>query len=771
MDSSLLEKFRQQLAIWIDYRLNNQPFPFQKLEVSPRTLTNIGRLAPDLVLWINRDSQLAGSIILLPAKVEDKSLAEGVALAEALGLNHFTTWDAREVCIWGLAKNSVEKIKSFPLPPAKHIIPQDFQDTLDKLLEQLKIVTVTHTLKRTELSAYYFVNICLRNLQELAPGLAISARIAAGQTEADEWVENAPHEKAWLCLWRILYLLWKDRLPPGLQPGRLEDAIRYALTDYENPELNLLSPGDDEPPLPDADAVRLYHLAARLRQLGWPHNSQESKTLVNLLLNEAAHRFDASPPEFPWAVKDAELYVSCPPHNVTKPCTVVAHRAYLAGWSLKSAITSQQGLFCFAEKLGDLDSQQPWRRAVASFKTSRSLMRKEYEENLILLRKTWPNRRFDLPRNTPAWVWDALFLAGLTRDGFTLTLPEDWLEAAGLGQLWEVLRERCHISNISLGSDDRPSLCFYHTSDAPVSCQLYRGGSAIEIPGHLTPLQAPGTIEFWLKGHMTVINTVIQIMSCNDSGQDQEDREALAYGLHYYLQTTLGRYIWDLCSNAAPLPEADKTLEAVNSYGVPRPDSGLLIELSQAFTLPGRTSPDIEQLDQEFEYLFGKIPRFDQAETNSLPAARKRNKRARFSPEKIAAKVFSDGVPRFPEHYLMDLYHADLVQYQLNGPMSVNENFFGRYTLQTQDRKHTLEVNGNALAEALILASYRGPGNVSVPSEAEILTQINSRYRADLHKLWDELVSECRRVAPIRKTAARLAKKIWAEKGLPPVDN
>ena len=103
MDSSLLEKFRRQLATWIELRLDTQPLPFQKLEVSPRILTAMGRLAPDLVLWINRDSQLAGSMILLPVAVDEKTLAEGRALAEALGLNHFTTWAAREVCIWSLA--------------------------------------------------------------------------------------------------------------------------------------------------------------------------------------------------------------------------------------------------------------------------------------------------------------------------------------------------------------------------------------------------------------------------------------------------------------------------------------------------------------------------------------------------------------------------------------------------------------------------------------------------------------------------------------------
>ena len=66
MDPSLLQQFRQQLASWIGNRLESQRLPFQRLELCPRTLTDQGHLVPDLVLWINRDSQLAGSMILLP---------------------------------------------------------------------------------------------------------------------------------------------------------------------------------------------------------------------------------------------------------------------------------------------------------------------------------------------------------------------------------------------------------------------------------------------------------------------------------------------------------------------------------------------------------------------------------------------------------------------------------------------------------------------------------------------------------------------------------
>ena len=767
MDSSLLEKFRQQLATWIEQKLETQPLPFQKLELAPRTLTDKGRLQPDLVLWINRDSQLAGSIILLPVNVDDETIEQGVALAKALGLKHFTTWAAREVSIWSLTGSAAEPIKSFLLPPAKYILPHDFQDTLDELLEHLKIVTVTHTLSSDELTPHYFANLCLRNLQELAPGLTMSARAAAGQTEADEWVEKAPREKAWLSLWRILFLLCQGKLPPGLQPDRLEDAIRYALLEMAIPESHLLAHRNEESPLPNEDAVRLYHLAGRLRQLGWPHSAEEATALLDLLLEEAAHRFTVYAPEIPWSSDTAHLRAFCHPTGSTNPRAMIAPRAYLAGWSLKSSLAGLEDCCC-VEKLRDLDTRLKWQNAIASYGSSQNVDRKEYETNLVLLRKVWPNRRFDLPRSTPSWIWDTLFLAGLITDDFTLILPENWQGAAGIEELWKLLNERFYISDMAPGSDKRPALRFQQIGEEAEPSRLHRGEKPLEIPAHFMGTQHPGTTQLWLNGDLSVIDKVLQTMACGFGDHWPEERDQLALGVYYYLQTTLGRYIWDLCSNSSPLPETSEVLDAATGYGVPLPDSAVLTELSLALSLPGIDMPETEQIDHEFEQIFGPTPAVEES-ISATAAAKKRLSRSRFSAEEVTAKVFSDGLPNFPEHYMVEFYQAEAERFQLKGPMEVSGNFFDQFTLHTKDHEYTLEVTGNRLAEALKLASYNDAESVSLPVEEEVLVQITSKYTSDLQRLWESLVRECRRVAPVRKTAAKLAKRIWNEQGLPPL--
>jgi hypothetical protein len=377
MDPSLLQQFRQQLASWIEARLESQRLPFQRLELCPRTLTDQGRLVPDLVLWINRDSQLAGSMILLPDIVNAQVLSEGVSLANALGLGHFTTWAAREVSIWNVSSGEVTLLDDFDLPPANRITPDDFQQTLDDLLERLKVVTVTSAPPTATYSEHYFANLCLRNLQEMAPGLTISARLTAGRTADDEWVRQAPREKAWMSLWRLLFLLQQKRLPPGLQPDRLEFAIHYALSDLIKNQQPWLAIQEGEPPLPEDDAVRLHHLAGRLRQLGWPHNDQHAEEMVSLLINEAAHRFDLNVPLLPWSTDTATLRVNCHRHPSADPCSLVAPRSYLAGWAFKRSLNERVEEYSYAEDLQSLSTNQRLTKSLAILKNEQSLDRKE----------------------------------------------------------------------------------------------------------------------------------------------------------------------------------------------------------------------------------------------------------------------------------------------------------------------------------------------------------------------------------------------------------
>lgn len=767
MDPSLLQQFRQQLASWIEARLESQRLPFQRLELCPRTLTDQGHLGPDLVLWINRDSQLAGSMILLPDVVNAQVLGEGLSLANALGLGHFTTWAAREVSIWNVSSGEANLLDVFDLPPANSITPDDFQQTLDDLLERLKVVTVTSAPPTASYSEHYFANLCLRNLQELAPGLTISARLTAGRTADDEWVEQAPREKAWLSLWRLLFLLQQKRLPPGLQPDRLEFAIHYALSDLAKSQHSWLAIQEAEPPLPDDDAVRLHHLAGRLRQLGWPHNDQHAEEMVGLLINEAAHRFGLNAPQLPWSTDSATLRVNCHRPPSAEPCSLVAPRSYLAGWAFKRSLNEQIETYSYAEDLQSLSTGQNLTNSLAILKGEHSLDRKERESQLMLLRQVW-SRRFELPRKTPKWVWDALYLVGLASKEISLALPKEWHHAPGVEVFWAVLLERYQLAEVAMIETGEQGFLFTQCPQTISCVKVHRNNRVFELPFGLTSTVMPGTTQIWLMADESVVELLCSKKIGGVSPDWADETEPLAWGVYLFLQTQLGKYLWHLCSNQSSLPEFDALPLAIRTYGLPLPTREVLADLCLVGLPETEMIPEPDLLEREFANIFGPTPILPESVSHDIAGGEKSRRRRSVIPKEITSKVFEDGIPRFPEHYLMNLYRPEVTEYTLCGVLEITGEFFDKISLRTLTKDHTLEVSGKLIAEALILASYTDQERVSLPNDELILAEIVQRYRSDLVRLHDNLMRACRRFEPHRQQAIKLARRIWQQQNLPP---
>jgi hypothetical protein len=140
--------------------------------------------------------------------------------------------------------------------------------------------------------------------------------------------------------------------------------------------------------------------------------------------------------------------------------------------------------------------------------------------------------------------------------------------------------------------------------------------------------------------------------------------------------------------------------------------------------------------------------------THDVTDGSKSRRRSSATPKEIASKVFEDGIPRFPEHYLMNLYRPELTEYTLHGVLEVTEEFFDKISLHTVEKDHTLEVSGKLIAEALILASYTDQEQVSLPDDELILAEIVQQYRSDLVRLHDNLMRACRRFETGRSNLA-----------------
>jgi hypothetical protein len=134
----------------------------------------------------------------------------------------------------------------------------------------------------------------------------------------------------------------------------------------------------------------------------------------------------------------------------------------------------------------------------------------------------------------------------------------------------------------------------------------------------------------------------------------------------------------------------------------------------------------------------------------------------------IAAKVFRDGVPDFPGQYLRRYDLPPLRTYRLPGPLHAASRFFDRVCLRGPDGS-LLETDSAADAEALLLASHSGCPSIALPVDPLLTARLVAAYRADLQRLWHELVSECRRHHAGQNRALAVARRLWQERRLPPL--
>ena len=770
MDSVLLKKFREQLTAWIKPRLSSQRLPFQRLESCPEILTEEGYLSPDLVLWINRDSLFAGSMILLPDKADEEACRKGAILAKALGIGHFSIWSAQDVSIWTTAAAQPTRVDTLVLPASSQITPDDFQQALDWLMEQLKILTVTTALASGAYDTYYYANLCSHTLADLAPGLTEGARLAGGQTAADEWVEQAPLSKAWMSLWRLLFLLQQKRLPQSLQPERLEIAMRYALADVAVGPLTWLAHGDTEAPLPEGSAIRLHHLATRLKQLGWPRDQEASRALFSILLGESAKHFGTCSAMPPWDVSQAQLWVACQPSPATAapPLALVAPRPMLAGWVCLAHHEPKVATEHLAETPPALPAGNAFTCTVAILSDTRPLMKQERALRTLALRQSWPSRRFELPRNTPTWVWDALHLAGMTTEQLSLVLPENWHLAPGIPILWGVLSERYRLAEAAQLDGNTQAVRFTVRTLAAGDIRLHLASGQCSVPVEQLDGHPCGLLHAWLASSPPVAE-LLKSNRLIGSAINPERIDEAAWGAYLFLHTSLGQHLWHLCCGRTELPaDLRRSIQTAVASGVPLPNEAVLCDLGIFVNPESGEIPPGDAIEREFAHIFGSVPPLTDLSSREEADKPGASNRQRISIEDIAAQVFVDGIPRFPGHYLMHHYRPDLKRYEIPGPLHAETIFFDTVRLRAHNPPQTIDVTGTALAEALILASHTAATHLELPADESLVEDLVSRYRSDLTRLWDALISECRRREPRRQNAINLAKRIWQKQGLPP---
>jgi len=486
MTSDFLPLFRRHLFTWFEARLADGRSPFRRVEERPPLLGNDG--PPDLVLWINRDSLMAGAVILIPEKTDPVALQQYARTAATLGLRQFVTWEALAVNLWLVNDGDISLCKNWQLPAAEKLTATDFAIAGDRLLQELKMSAITGSCPPPELPAEHFANLCLFNLHLMQPAIDEAARVAAQSPDEHPSTCTLAQAKGWLIIWRLLALLWHRRLPLGVAPERFEQALRYAVADLPVEQLSWLAATDEEVSLPATAATRCQHLAGRLSQLGWAENRERALATLDRLLAEVTRLYgvdQVTPDE-----EITDLLVNRLPAATGTPRVLIAPRPCLAGLTLLRTFAGGAGL---PPTLAEEVTQVPhgWRpqRVDACLNETAPPVPAQRRRLLAALRRAWPYRRISLPGTTPAWVWQAFFLSGITApDGeLRLHLPAGWATAPGAELLWNMLCEQWALSGLHLNIDGVQILTLVAIDQAPATITVQSARESV------TPSELPAT--------------------------------------------------------------------------------------------------------------------------------------------------------------------------------------------------------------------------------------------------------------------------------------
>lgn len=444
-----LVQFAHQLKSWAQDIIDHGRTPFRRVDCLSPILTEVGTVRPPLIFWINRQSMMAGGIVLLPEKNLAEELQLGRHCAESLGLSHFVTWETEQVRLWRTSDDHISEEKCFPLPGTDH--PDFFRHLLRDLIDALKIPAVIGAIPQDRLSHHYF-----HNLFNIAEELALPALTDAFRSQRAEELEGAAFdvdqralEANRLFLLQLLTALRFSLLPDILLPEDLGMIITTALERAPEPFSTSLVYRWDAAPLslPNEAAVCYHHLLLRLQQLRWMTSPQRMKKSLQHLLDLWYPETGNSELEN----ANMLLYPRTPATNPNLNAILSDSPLLLAGTAIARELAGlPQPAFCY-DSLMSLTPETLYRGSISAWLLSPiPISRNERALFGARLRTSWPHRNFKILTDQPRWKWQMIHLLGICQpqQRMQIECPVALVEIAPDDPLWSLLCEHFHLCEI-----------------------------------------------------------------------------------------------------------------------------------------------------------------------------------------------------------------------------------------------------------------------------------------------------------------------------------
>jgi hypothetical protein len=758
-----LQQFAQQLATWTAEIIDRGRTPFRRVETCAQIETEVGSIEIALIFWINRQSLMAGGLVLIPEDSLEEDLERGRHAAQSLGLSHFVTWEKTQVRIWHCEQSGISEQQVFPLKDPNYL--ETFRFVLEDLLEALKLTAVLGAVPVPKLSASYFHNLAQITLQRALPSLVEayrSHRSGDGQNlnmDIDTCAKETSHQ----ILLQILALLWLGDIPATILPENLQQTLESAIKQLPEGirEPLSLKALEDAPALPLEASVSFHHFLLRLRQLSWDSTNGRIKKTLSSLSNV-------------WFPVPNSNHVNCitclypvAPPMMQVELVLSESPSLLSMTALQHYYDETQPLALKFNHMFKLDKESfPHSAVTARLLNERTLTTQERGEFVTQLRKSWPHRRFKIKTGQPFWLWEFIHLLGICqqKQPIDLLIPHAALQTAADGYIWTLLSEQYCIHNIQKNDKnlkielsrnpqkETPALVHYQAQIREItvttSIDQFRNNLLLALELPQTIYRLIGQELIWLK--------------------PTEQSIASVTGMEIYQQTRCYQLIESIVASSRLDITNQSTADEDISLSFPWPETTLLKQLfdEQQTTTTSDHNKTTDQLLADILF----CPEVEEIELPSRP--RRTREYDKNAPDQKQLKSFilqqaeGFGIPNFPEQYLYFLEDPKMKSYKIVPPLTEINQFLGEFTLEDAQGQ-TINGFGEELKLALLFCSQTEKERFELPSDREQLNIMLQHYKKDLLSLYEHIGNITYSHHENAKEARKLLGKAWKKLNLP----
>jgi hypothetical protein len=743
-----LHQFAKQLQIWITEDFKKKPGPFKSVEYSPTLLFNAGDLSASIVFWVNRESHLAGGVILLPKDDPAKISDSGLKICSALGLDSYYTWGPSEISAWKVEAPS-GRVWSEPIPDTAMHDTDTFKDILTLLLQNMQNRFFKDQQHLPKLSAPYLANLLHNCIESSLPTLALNK------------IRHVDRSTIACAILQILALHNQSLLPEKTCPDNLINDLHQQLGQLPAPLSVALRLNKIQDKLPATVVIKLHHLYQRLQQLGQEVHPFIQDAIKQLLISWSE---TAQLSALPKTVKKHKSTLIINPDRYYPDMSVsfeIAAPPLTAATALLRFLQSPQRRHPY--QLSDiLDLTEPVivDEVIGSLNHC-SIPPKREQANLnTLLRQSWPNRHLKLDPSTPRWVWRAIHLIGFlgaTPSG-TLNIPNDWLWMPYGNQFFTLFAEHFEFNRITPTTNNQVQIKFNRSTNSQ----------------HITIDSMDKNVRLIDRQNQTLTRADILLAICLPSNvydlvrseelKSIKNLDHQTEAVELFLRSSLGRGFWQILSQKKQIPKREKLVAEIIRTELPLPGPKILNALSRLKVK--HKQPDTAAIDRELEAWLGDVCRTNLFNHFGRNAPEPECVIETDKPVEVAARMIKTGeILSFPENYLYDIPEKLRRRYTIPGPLSIHEAFFDNVTLHTR-AGDVLQVQGVAVARALRLISTVQTGDVELPIDESLVETILARYLRDLMSLYEQVEHFAAHLSDSGKKT--FVSQVWKNLPVPP---